>query len=421
MLADLVRPFTLALVKGSADPAPARPAFTVTTPRWLGLLPVHRLHLAFLADFVIAWVVFGTALNMMISEHDRRPLDAGIGMIYLTAISTALPIVLRHRWPLAAWRILLLGTLSTVVVPLELHRFAQPVFLPGVGVAAVMCLYSVAVRCERQITLAVWVVSIVFMWSVDQHAYTLGAGGIGLTVAALFGYNVRTRRSATEKLAEEEERTRLAEGAQAALAERARIARELHDVVAHHMSVIAIQAEAVPLRAQGDAAQLESGMADIRGLSLEAIAELRRVLGVLRDPEGRTETAPQPGLDRVGELVANARTAGLTVALTWSGSADGVPQAVQLTAYRIVQESLSNVMRHAPGSPVAVAVVREPAEVRVCVVNAAPRVVPPPVGGAGQGLAGMRERVALVGGTLTTGPTPEGGFSVEARLPVEPA
>nr|WP_269128816.1 histidine kinase [Nonomuraea sp. K271] len=240
-------------------------------------------------------------------------------------------------------------------------------YSPPVIVSYLLILYSVALRCDRRITSAVWILTVLTAWIADPNSTALAS--VVTAVAVLFGYNVRVRRSATAKLVVEERRSQVAESAKAVLAERTRIARELHDVVAHHMSVIAIQAEAVPLKAAGDPVQLEAGLAEIRGLSLEAIAELRQVLGVLRDQDGRTDTAPQPGLDRVDELVSNARSAGLAVLVKRSGSIDGLPPAVELSAYRIVQESLSNVMRHAPGAPVALDITRDGDELRLYVAN----------------------------------------------------
>lgn len=202
--------------------------------------------------------------------------------------------------------------------------------------------------------------------------------------------------------------------------------------------MIAIQAEAVPLRARGDSGQLEAGLAEIRELSLKALAEMRRVLGVLRDENGARDTAPQPGLEALEELLETSRAAGLNASLYVSGTLTDLPEAVSLSAYRIVQESLSNAMRHAPGASVTIRVERLPGELRLRAANGPARpglAVPareggedphehtgnkdtPKAAGGGQGLLGMRERAAMLGGTLEAGPTDDGGFAVSATLPI---
>ncbi|MEU6712354.1 sensor histidine kinase [Nonomuraea sp. NPDC046802] len=421
----VVRPFQLALFQGDADPPPESRRLSLRVPLpWL-----ETINLVQIAELILAWVLFGTTLSMVLTWNaEAGSRQIWEGFTYLTALAAGLPVVLRDRWPLAAWRVAAVMTPVTVWVAVTIGRSGNgPPYLVPVVVMYLLVLYSVAVRCDRRITLAVWIITVLAAWII--HPNSMALVSVIVSVVVLFGYNVRIRRTATAKLAQEERRTQEAEGAQAVLAERARIARELHDVVAHHMSVIAIQAEAVPLKAAGDPAQLEAGLAEIRGLSLEAIAELRNVLGVLRDQDGRTDTAPQPGFDRIDELVANARAAGLAVLVRRAGELTGLPPAVGLSAYRIVQESLSNAMRHAPGATVAVDISRERDTIRVWVANG-PGTTPtsgpaaePTDGatqtrGARQGLVGMRERAALLGGALEAGPSPDGGFEVRATLPI---
>ncbi|MFB4282905.1 sensor histidine kinase [Nonomuraea sp. MTCD27] len=423
----VVRPFGLALFQGDADPPAATPRLTYPVPRPLGILvPFRTYNLVQAADLVLAIVLYGLTLSMVLdwnagaartlALHGNAPGPVSELFAYLTAIGVSLPMALRHRWPLAAWRVAIAGMPVVVWVDITLVQ-SDPPYPVSAILTYLMVLYSVAVRCERRISVGVWVITVLAAWMIHPNSMPLIA--VIVSVAVLFGYNVRVRRTATAKLVKEEQRTRQAESAQAVLEERARIARELHDVVAHHMSVIAIQAEAVPLKAAGDPAQLEAGLAEIRGLSLEAIAELRQVLGVLRDQDGRTDTAPQPGLDRVEELIANARAAGLAVLVKRSGTLDGLPPAVELSAYRIVQESLSNAMRHAPGATVAVDVARKGGELRLRITNGPGTAPGERAGrGAGQGLVGMRERAALLGGTLDAGPLASGGFEVRATLPI---
>ncbi|MEU7742474.1 sensor histidine kinase [Nonomuraea sp. NPDC049158] len=410
MFSAVVRPFALALYQGDADPpSPSSQRLRLRLPL------VGVVDLIPIAGIVLALILYGTTLSQLMDWNTTGTRRMSEPLLYFTAAAISLPVAMRDRWPLAAWR----ATMVMLPVVLWVTRAvgtSDPPYMLGLAVMYPLVTYSVAVRCERRITIAVWVISFLTGWIIDPNSLYLVT--IMVTVAALFGYNVRVRRNATARLAEEERRSRLAEGAQAVLEERARIARELHDVVAHHMSVIAIQAEAVPLKAAGDPARLEAGLAEIRSLSLEAIAELRQVLGVLRDQDGRTDTAPQPGLDRLDELVSNARAAGLTVGVELPDQPLGeLPPAVGLSAYRIVQESLSNAMRHAPGATVTVAVARADDALRLHVTNG-PGAAPGGPEGTAQGLVGMRERAALLGGTLEAGPIEGGGFQVAARLPI---
>ncbi|MEV1174210.1 sensor histidine kinase [Nonomuraea sp. NPDC049784] len=425
LTATAMRPLGMALFQSDADPPPRSRRLTFRTPHRLGLpIPFMNFSLVQAADVVLALVLFGLTVSMILGWnaeaarlHVLNPvLAAPVSdlFVYLTAIGTSLPIALRDRWPLAAWRVAATLVPVGVWVSTTVGDIGPPYMLPMV-LTYLLVVYSVAVRCDRRITLGIWFITVVAAWIIHPNSMALVT--VVVSVAMLFGYNVRVRRSATARLVKEERRSREAESAQAVLEERARIARELHDVVAHHMSVIAIQAEAVPLKARGDPAQLEAGLAEIRELSLEAIAELRQVLGVLRDQDGRADTAPQPRLDRLDELVSNARAAGLAVLVERSGRVGRLPPAVGLSAYRIVQESLSNAMRHAPGATVTLDIARRPGELRVRVANG-PGTAPGSAPGAGQGLVGMRERAALLGGTLAAGPVEGGGFEVRATLPL---
>ncbi|MGJ6970059.1 sensor histidine kinase [Streptosporangium sp. G11] len=409
------------LARGDADPpTPRSPRLRWPMPRWAGPLPFRTIDVVRVGDLVLACLFFGSTLSEFLNANEllwaTRPLvGVPVLLVYVAALAFSVPLALRDRWPLAAWRTAALSYPFAIYVTTRLNPNDLPYSTPA-AITYLLVLYAVGLRVKPAVSLVVWFLTVLALW-VGNPDTGVVIEMIVVTVAVLFGYNVRVRRSATAKLVEGERRTELAEGAQAVLAERTRIARELHDVVAHHMSVIAIQAEAVPLEARGDPELLEKGLAQIRGLSLEAMAELRQVLGVLRDEEGRTDTAPQPGLDRVEELVATTRAAGIAVAVKRSGPLEGLPSAVELAVYRITQESLSNAMRHAPGSAVAVEITRTAQEVRLRVLNG-PGGASPGLTGAGHGLLGMRERATLLGGTLEAGPLAGGGFEVRAVLPV---
>ena len=226
-----------------------------------------------------------------------------------------------------------------------------------------------------------------------------------------------------------------ARAASAAAAERARIARELHDVVAHHVSLMAVQAEAVGALLPARPEQASRSADLIATTARQAMTELRRLLGVLRGPSDqsdfpeRTGLAPSASLSRVEEVLAHVRGSGVPVSLTVSGSPRALSQGIDLTAYRIVQEALTNTIRHAPGAHAQVDICYEQGCVTVRVTDSGPAPnghAPPnpgrPLNGApigpGFGLAGIAERVSSCGGTLTVGPAESGGFAVTARLPV---
>ncbi len=206
---------------------------------------------------------------------------------------------------------------------------------------------------------------------------------------------------------------------QAATQERARIARELHDVVAHHVSMVAVQAETARLTTPGMPPEGRERLAAIGDTARDALTEMRRLLGVMRaDVAGEAERAPQPGLDRLEELVEGARAAGTTVHLAVRGEPVALPPGVDLTAYRIVQEALTNARRHAPGAEVDVEVAFGDDAVSVRVSDNGPG--PTGTGDGGHGLVGMHERVAMVGGRLRVGAggSGSGGFAVQADLPI---
>ena len=230
-------------------------------------------------------------------------------------------------------------------------------------------------------------------------------------IGGLVAGSRRARTLAAEKaLAEAEARAAVAE-------ERARIARELHDVVTHHVNLVVLQAMAATGTLDRDPEKVREPLHVIERSGREALTEMRRLLGVLREDDAERMMAPQPGMDDVGALVGSARTAGLSVDLDVSGTPRMLPAGLALTVYRIVQESLTNAARHAAGSRVGVRLRYEPDAVDVAVTDdGGPAAVAAPEGG--RGLLGMRERVAVFAGTLETGPSPEGGFAVHARLPL---
>ncbi|MFC4585883.1 sensor histidine kinase [Sphaerisporangium corydalis] len=414
VLQGLARPLTSAVVTGTADPPfPRSPRLRPRTPAFL---PFRSVDLVAAADVLLAWILYGTGLSYLLTEAEASRFAGDQPVLYVLAAAYSLPVALRDRWPLAAWRLSALSVLAGAA----LNPGGTLPYVVTEVTTYLLCAYSVSVRSGRDTTIGVWAVTVLGAWII--HPNSMFMASILVTIVVLFGYNVSARRRATTRLAEEERHGEEQRAARALLEERARIARELHDVVAHHMSVIAIQAEATPLQAAGDPGRLEEGLAGIRVLSLAALAEMRQVLGALRGDDGRRETAPQPGLAQVADLAGNARAGGLAVSVRVEGPLDA-PAAAGLSAYRIVQESLSNAMRHAPGSSVTVEITRTATELRLRVANgprprAAALPAEGPATGGGQGIIGMRERAVLLGGTLDAAPGPDGGFTVTAALPL---
>jgi len=222
-----------------------------------------------------------------------------------------------------------------------------------------------------------------------------------------------SRRQRGRAVAERDE----AQRDQALMEERARIARELHDVVAHHVSMIAVQAETARLTTPGLPEEGKQRFEAIGDTARDSLSELRQLLGVLReDVPGEAERAPQPGLADLDALVTAAREAGTPVRLTMSGRPEPLSPGVDLTAYRIAQEALTNARRHAPGAEVDVELRYETETLRLEVRDNGPGAA---VAANGHGIAGMRERAEMVGGSLTAGPETGGGFAVRADLPIK--
>jgi signal transduction histidine kinase len=244
-------------------------------------------------------------------------------------------------------------------------------------------------------------------------------GGLELTVWIL-GDSMRYRRgyyAALEDKAARLEAERDAQSKIAAAAERARIARELHDVVAHHVSVMVVQADGAGYTLRTDPDRAEAAIQAIAGTGRQALTEMRRLLGVLRSADEQATLAPVPGLGELRELLDQARAAGLQVSYSLSGTPRELSEGAELAAYRVVQESLTNTRKHAGlAATAAVALRYEPHGLTVEVTDDGLGVI----GGEntdGHGLAGMRERIAMYGGTVSAGPLAGGGFRVTARLP----
>ena len=240
------------------------------------------------------------------------------------------------------------------------------------------------------------------------------------TAAYLISALVAGRLRVAAELTREREHSALEESRRALVEERTRIARELHDVIAHSMSVIQVQSSTARYRLpeldEAAVAEFESIAATARS----SLTEMRRMLGVLRTEDQTVELAPQQRIDDIPALVDTIRRAGVTVGLEITGSVADAPQAVQIAAYRITQEALSNAVRHAHGAAVTVRLQADAAAISIRVRNSPPEEVTESRG-SGHGLRGMRERVELLGGTFIASPTADGGWQVTASLPFSTA
>jgi signal transduction histidine kinase len=244
-------------------------------------------------------------------------------------------------------------------------------------------------------------------------------------LAWVLGDSMRYRRAyyaSLEDRAARLERERDAQARIAAVAERARIARELHDVIAHNVSVMVVQADGASYALGTDPVRAKEALAAISATGRQALAEMRRLLGVLRREEDGVpqERAPQPGMGELGELLDQARSAGLPVSFRVEGVPQELPGGAALAAYRIVQESLTNTRKHAGPVASASVLLRYTGDTLVLAISDDGRGAAAP-DGSGHGLTGMRERVAMYGGSVAAGPRPGGGFEVVATLPLVPA
>ncbi len=355
---------------------------------------------------------------------DTNQLPPTMGQRLLAA-ALVLPLPLAARYPMLAWRAGWLGLLLAPLVPVAWWG-GWPWGPPQV--AALLGAFILAgVRQPRPALGWMWALSLI-PWGLWLVAHIPDLNGpasatIVFTATAIAVDSIGSRLLAQRALAAQTQRTEAAQAQQAVLQERARIARELHDVVAHHLSLIAVQAETAPYRLSGLPEPVRAEFGSLSAAAREALADMRRLLGVLRHDEPAPR-APQPQLADLPALVDATRRAGVPVELSVAPALGQVQAGVAVCAYRIVQESLSNASQHAPGAAVTVSVDRRGHAVLLRVANgpATPgNGAAAPAGNgakAGHGLTGMRERVALLGGSLSAGPVTGGGFVVSAQLPL---
>lgn len=360
--------------------------------------------------FTIAWP------TLQVTHHvpaGVQPLVAGIA---------ALPLILIRANPALGWAVSAAGAL---VIPLVFDRTDDYDFpWQVVHVMVLMALLlAVSMRSPLPVVGVAWV-STALLFLANAPGQDGRGWAFGLTVLVAFGLLIRWLVLSRRQLAQQEEVAEVERARRAILEERARIARDLHDVVAHHMSLVVVQAQSAPYRLGGLSDDAKAEFDSIGATAREALNEIRGMLGVLRSDGHLPEHAPMPGLDRIDELVEGSRRAGMTVTVE-RGPLAALSETAELALYRIAQESLSNAARHAPGAAVHLRLSGDAEVTELRVANDAGGSVAVTVGAtpdvvSGHGIVGMRDRALSVGGTLAAAPRPGGGFEVCARIPSVP-
>jgi signal transduction histidine kinase len=374
------------------------------------VLPVPRWRFLWFGIPLAILALIGLSAANVEYLQDNRSISG-----WLTALLSAgavLPVAIAVRRPVVAWRVaypmLFLGTVyagadeSWPWTPVQIVCFLIVMLLLAAVEESAVTAWAVA-----------FTIVVPFLYTDQANAFGIA---VLFVVIALIGDMISRRRRAHRQLAEQAELTELERARRAILEERTRIAREMHDVVAHHMSMIAVQAETAPYRVPDLTEPAREELAGIAASARSALSDMRRLLGVLRADDEEALREPQPGLAELPTLVETARRAGMRV--TYAGNDVGaVPEPVGLAAYRIAQEALANAARHAPGAEVHLSVRAVPGRLELTVHNGAPTGDAQAAPGHGHGLVGMRERAELLGGDLSAGPDGRGGYLVEITLP----
>ncbi|MFI1263938.1 sensor histidine kinase [Streptomyces kronopolitis] len=376
-------------------------------------------HLA--VGFFSACVFLATFADSSLSNPLRDLVVGGFSLL------VALPPVLTLFRPVGAFWLSLGAFLLSVCADAFAPAYGTSPLVGSAFPTHIVVMALVVLRTRPRLAGEMWLVT---FGAAGVLSVLLGGGSGDLPPVAVFSGVVLVSAAAIRAWREErrqvvETRTVTAEerSRRTLLEERALIARELHDVVAHHMSVIAIQAEAAPYRVADTPPELATSFATIRENAVAALTELRRILGVVRsaDPDAFAESdpeAPQPTLATLDSLLDSVRGAGLEVEAVITGAPRPLPQGVELSAYRIVQEGLSNALRHSPGADARVEISYVLGGIGLRIVNGRPSRLAKPSPGAGHGVLGMRERVQMLGGEMTADHTEDGGFEVAAFIPV---
>ena len=390
------------------------PAIIAALPPWL-------------QDLILALALVAVDIATLLPYRTRlHPAGVAIALV----VAQNLPLAWRRSWPVIAFLVIGAARVSYDLIGLG---YAPLPLGPAIGYYTVMSMSSARVR---------WVVSVLVLAAIGtsqtapghNEPYDFAVATLVFAAAGTAGTLSRTylREVAARAASAEAQHDR--EVAAAAARERSRIARELHDVVAHHVSLMAVQAEAAASLLPDHPVAARQSADVIADTARQALTELRRLLGVLRGPDERLQTAPPPSLGSIDSVLEQVRRTGLSVDLHVQGTPCTLAAGIDLTAYRIIQEALTNTIRHSPAASADVTLCYEPGYITVSVADSGQpatgaalssgnHAVAPgdhaPAGPApgGFGLAGITERVTSCGGNLAVGPTETGGFLVTARLP----
>ncbi|MFC9243169.1 sensor histidine kinase [Streptomyces sp. NPDC057136] len=384
------------------DPLPRDGRLIRRLPRRLGEPAVWIRH---------ALVLFAALITVLVG--------AGMGHgQFVVGVLPAIPVAMTLVRPVAAYWASMAATVVVGVVGNDVPWGPSSFF------AHLVVMVVVAARTRPRTAAWMWALTAllgILMENVGSWQYSTSTAPMIVTsaFALLVVTMVQVRREAQREVTVQRTVTAVERDRRTLLEERTTIARELHDVVAHHMSVVAIQAEAAPYRVENPPPELEQAFLTIRENAVAALTELRRVLGVVRAEDYEAPDAPQPTLAELDRLLANVGDAGLATEKTVTGAVRELPQGVELSAYRIVQEALSNTLRHAPGATAKVEIGYVLGGLGLRVVNGPPTGLVKPSPGAGHGITGMRERVAMLDGEMTAETTADGGYEVTAFIPVQ--
>ena len=367
-----------------------------------------RMNLFFL---LFAIVLFAVAWPTSSLTHDI-PAYA----MPATAAAIAWPVALGWSAPVVGWVVSLIAAMVIGAVVPTAHGWQWSIQVTHI-IALLVLSFMAAVRSPLRWLPVIWLASTLVVVNAAPEPYRPG-WIFGLTFGAIVIALLRGLLASRVQLAQRTQETRAAESETAVLQERARIARDLHDVVAHRMSMVVVMAQTARYRLPDVGDDVAAEFDAIATAARTSLDEVRQLLGVLRESDGGTRTTPNPGLEHIESLVEATRRAGADVRLHNSASAVDVGEASGLAVYRIVQESLANATRHAPGAPVDIWL-RDGAvgQLELAVVNGIGTEPPLGLAGNGAGIPGMVDRARSVGGALVTSHTPDGGFAVRAWLP----
>lgn len=371
------------------------------------------------AIVVVTAILFAVAWPTLQLTHQVSPPIQP----FVAALAT-FPFLLIRSNPALAWAV---SAVSALVIP-RVFALQDGYDYPWqvVHILVMLALLAaVSMRAAIPVVGVAWI-STVLLFLADTPGTNGRGWAVGLTAIVVFGLLIRWLVLSRRQLAQQEELSELERTRRTVLEEKARIARDLHDVVAHHMSMVVVQAQSAPYRIADMSDETRAEFESIGAAGRAALNEVRGLLGVLRSDGQLAEHAPQPGVQQISELLEGSRRAGIPVSWHVDGDPTLVSESVGLVMYRILQESLANTARHAAGAAVEVKIAYESPIASVSIVNGPPRrslvsALTRHESTGGNGIIGMRERAQAVGGVLTTHLHDNGGFDVHAKFPVASA